>query len=281
MVSFFQVDGKGLRSCGKSWVCKSTANNDRSVENKAAGSVHGKESLIDELFDSEMEKLVDDTYTKLDGKHKVFLNGEWVGVCKDSCLFVGKLRSMRRRRQLPYQVEIKRDEQQREVHTFSDAGRILRPRIVVEKLDKIKAFREGNYIFASLLDKGIIEFIGTEEEKDCCTAWGIKFSFRGYCGKQSMNAAKARVVLVKLQGGVDNKELTDKRRKSEDSITFGKIQSKIGRVDSLDNDGFPFIGANIQSGDIVIGKCAESGTDHSVKLKHTEKGHGPESGIVI
>uniref|UniRef100_A0A6N2LT54 DNA-directed RNA polymerase n=1 Tax=Salix viminalis TaxID=40686 RepID=A0A6N2LT54_SALVM len=71
---------------------------------------------------------------------------------------------------------------------------------------------------------------------------------------------------------VDNKELTDKRRKFEDSIIFGKIQSKIGRVDSLGDDGFPFIGANIQSGDIVIGKCAESGTDHSVKLKHTERG---------
>ena len=28
----------------------------------------------------------------------------------------------------------------------------------------------------------------------------------------------------------------------------------------------------MQSGDIVIGKCAESGTDHSVKLKHTERG---------
>uniref|UniRef100_A0A6N2LLZ6 DNA-directed RNA polymerase subunit 2 hybrid-binding domain-containing protein n=1 Tax=Salix viminalis TaxID=40686 RepID=A0A6N2LLZ6_SALVM len=65
---------------------------------------------------------------------------------------------------------------------------------------------------------------------------------------------------------VDNKELTDKRRKSEDSITFGKIQSKIGLVDSLNDDGFPFIGANMQSGDIMIGKCAESGTDHSSEL---------------
>ena len=71
---------------------------------------------------------------------------------------------------------------------------------------------------------------------------------------------------------VDNRELTDKRQKSEDSITFGKIQSKIGRVDSLNDDGFPFIGVNMQSGDIVIGKCAESGTDHSVKLKRTERG---------
>lgn len=46
----------------------------------------------------------------------------------------------------------------------------------------------------------------------------------------------------------------------------------IGRVDSLDDDGFPFIGASLQTGDIVIGKYAESGTDHSVKLKHTERG---------
>ena len=107
---------------------------------------------------------------------------------------VGKLRSIRRRRQLPYQVEIKREEQLREVRIFSDAGRILRPLIVVENLDKIKAFKGG------------------------------------------------------------------------------KIQSKIGRVDSLNDDGFPFIGANMQRGDIVIGKCAESGTDHSVKLKHTERG---------
>ncbi|KAJ6763344.1 DNA-DIRECTED RNA polymerase D SUBUNIT 2B-RELATED [Salix purpurea] len=45
-------------------------------------STNKSESLVDELFNSGMEKLVDDTYTKLDGKHKVFLNGEWVGVCK-------------------------------------------------------------------------------------------------------------------------------------------------------------------------------------------------------
>ncbi|KAJ6734454.1 DNA-DIRECTED RNA polymerase I SUBUNIT 2 [Salix purpurea] len=275
---------------------------------------------------------------------------------------------MRRRRQLPYQVEIKRDEQQREVRIFSDAGRILRPLIVVENLNKIKTFKGGNYIFTSLLDKGVIEFIGTEEEEDCCTAWGIRFLLEDIAGRQSMkvlyqaqkhsqqaigfsitnpnirvdtlfhqmhypqrplfrtmisdclgkprypfghNAVLPKpelfngqnaIVAVNVHLGynqedslvmkraslergmfrsehirsykteVDNKELTDKRRKSEDSITFGKIQSKIGRVDSLDDDGFPFIGSNMQSGDIMIGKCAESGTDHSVKLKHTERG---------
>ena len=56
---------------------------------------------------------------------------------------VGELRSIRRRRQLPYQVEIEGDEQQREVHIFFDAGRILRPLMVVENLDEIKAFKGG------------------------------------------------------------------------------------------------------------------------------------------
>ncbi|KAJ6724745.1 DNA-DIRECTED RNA polymerase I SUBUNIT 2 [Salix viminalis] len=261
MVSSFQVDGKGLRSCGKSWTCKSTANNDRSAENKAASPVHER---------------------------------GWT--CQIPTPF-----------SLGWKSE--RDEQQREARIFSDAGRILRPLIVIKNLDKIKAFKGGNYIFASLRDKGIIEFIGTEEEEDCCTAWGIRFFFKDIAGKQSMNVTKARVVngqnaivavnvhlgynqedalvmkcaslgrsmfrfehIRSYKAEVDNKELTDKRRKSEDSITFGKIQSKIGRVDNLDDDGFSFIGANMQCGDIMIGKCAESGTDHRVKLKHTERG---------
>jgi DNA-directed RNA polymerase beta subunit len=29
----------------------------------------------------------------------------------------------------------------------------------------------------------------------------------------------------------------------------------------------------LQSGDIIIGRCADSGTDHSIKLKHTERGY--------
>jgi DNA-directed RNA polymerase-4/5 subunit 2 len=72
---------------------------------------------------------------------------------------------------------------------------------------------------------------------------------------------------------IENKESSDKRKKPEDIVNFGKIQSKIGRVDSLDEDGFPFVGANLQSGDIIIGRCADSGTDHSIKLKHTERGY--------
>ncbi|KAG2700336.1 hypothetical protein I3843_07G225000 [Carya illinoinensis] len=347
------------------------------------------------FFDCGMEELADDA--SVCRKYKVFLNGDWVGVCEDSISFVAELRNKRRQKLLPHQVEIKRDEQHEEVRIFSDAGRILRPLLVVENLNRVKGYKGENYTFQYLLDKGIIELIGTEEEEDCRTAWGIKYLFMEKEGKSPTqythceldmsfllglscgiipfaNHDHARRVLYQSQkhssqaigfsttnpnirvdtlshsllypqrplfrtiasdclgkpgsplghhgilpkpelyngqnaivavnvhlgynqedslvmnkaslergmfrsehirsykAEVDNKETLEKRRKPDDCVNFGKIQSKIGRVDSLDDDGFPFIGANLQSGDIVIGRCAESGNDHSIKLKHTERG---------
>lgn len=65
------------------------------------------------------------------------------------------------------------DKQHREVRIFSDAGRILRPLLVVENLRKIRALKGGDLSFQCLLDKGIIELIGPEEEEDCTTAWEL------------------------------------------------------------------------------------------------------------
>ncbi|KAE8056274.1 hypothetical protein FH972_013060 [Carpinus fangiana] len=353
------------------------------------------EPVSSKLIDCGLEELVDDS--SLRGKYKVFLNGEWVGVCKDSISFVAEVRNKRRRKQLSHELEIKRDEKHEEVRMFSDAGRILRPLLVVENLNKIKGYKAENYTFESLLHKGIVELIGTEEEEDCRTAWGIKYLFmekegnsptkythceldmsfllglscgiipfanhdharrvlyqsqkhssqaigfsttnpdirvdtlshqlhypqrplfrtmtsdclgkpgyplgqHGILPKPEFYNGQNAIVAVNVHLGynqedslvmnkaslergmfrsehirsykaeVDNKESLEKRRKLDDCVNFGKIQSKIGRVDSLDDDGFPFIGANLQSGDIVVGRCAESGADHSIKLKHTERG---------
>ncbi|XP_057522850.1 DNA-directed RNA polymerases IV and V subunit 2-like [Amaranthus tricolor] len=347
--------------------------------------------LLDTMVNCGMEKLVNDTSTSLSGKDKILVDGEWVGVCVNSLSFVQELRKKRQRRRLPSQVEIKRDVQNAEVRIFCDTGRILRPLLVVENLKKIKLLKGSDFSFETLLDKGIIELIGAEEEEDCHTAWGIKFLFEDKgkdvkythceldmsfllgisCGiipfanhdharrvlyqsekhsgqaigfsstnpnirvdtlshqmyypqkplfrsaiSDSLGNSLGNQILPKaeffngqngivavnvhlgynqedsivmnrasLERGmfrtehirsykaeVDNNESSDKRRKFDDTVSFGKIQSKIGRVDSLDDDGFPFIGANLHSGDIIIGRCAESGADHSVKLKHTERG---------
>ncbi|OIT35183.1 dna-directed rna polymerases iv and v subunit 2 [Nicotiana attenuata] len=325
--------------------------------------------LLGTLFQCGMQQLVDDSATSLHGKQKVLLNGDWVGACEDSALFVSKLRRKRRRNEVPHQVEVKRDEKQDEIRIFSDAGRILRPLLVVSSLKKIKALKGGDYGFQRLLENGIIELIGPEEDEDCRTAWGVEYLlkadkenppakrvlyqsekhsqqaigfstvnpnirvdtnthqlyypqrplfrtmlsdslgkpknarnqkgmlqrpeyFNGQCAIVAVNVhlgynQEDSLVMnrASLERGmfrsehvrsykaeVDNKEAIGKKPKVEDSVNFGKTQSKIGRVDSLDDDGFPFIGANLQSGDIIIGKYAESGADHSVKLKHTERG---------
>jgi len=286
------------------------------------------------------------------------------------------------------------DKHQREVRIFSDPGRLLRPLIVVENMKKIKNLKGGVSSFQSLVNEGIVEYIGVEEEEDCITAWGIRyllqqddkqpsythcefdpsfvtglscgiipFANHNYARRVLFQAEKHShqavgfsttnpdirvdtqmqqmyypqrplfktvvadclgrrdyslglkdgmsrpelfngqnaIVAVNVHQGynqedslvmnraslergmfrtehfrsykaeVDNKEM-NKRIKPKDKVEFGKMQSKKGRVDSLDDDGFPYIGASLQVGDIVIGKVAESGEDYSTKLKHTEKG---------
>ncbi|KAK1309569.1 DNA-directed RNA polymerase D subunit 2a [Acorus calamus] len=355
------------------------------------------EPTLDILISCGMEVLDTASLSSLSGKGKVFLNGLWVGLCVDSNSFVTKLRIKRRSKLISPQVEIKNDKHEREVRIFSDAGRILRPLLVVENLKKMKKFR-GDYSFQCLLDEAVVELIGVEEEEDCHTAWEIKDLYTGdkdrplyhythceldpsfllglSCGiipfanhdfakrvlmqaeKHSQQAigfsttnpnlrvdtlshqlyypqkplfrtmlsdslgkphcsldqsdfiakpeffnGQNAIVAVNVHQGynqedslvmnrtslergmfrtehfrsyktdVDNSELLPtKRLKVKDKVDFGKTESKLGPVDSLENDGFPYIGASLRSGDIVIGKVAESGADHSIKLKHTEKG---------
>ena len=72
------------------------------------------------------------------------------------------------------QMEIKLDKDDKEVRIFTDAGRLLRPLLVVENLHKLKQSKPSKYTFEHLLDQGILELIGIEEEEDCTTAWGTK-----------------------------------------------------------------------------------------------------------
>lgn len=62
------------------------------------------EPIFEQLFNSGMEKLADDASYSLGGKFKVFVDGDWIGVCKDSLSFVSELRRKRRRKELPTQV---------------------------------------------------------------------------------------------------------------------------------------------------------------------------------
>ncbi|XP_047325523.1 DNA-directed RNA polymerases IV and V subunit 2-like [Impatiens glandulifera] len=353
------------------------------------------ESLERMLYDCGLETLTDDTSISFSEKCRVFLNGNWVGFCRDSAWFTANFRERRRGKEVPHQVEIKEDKQQKEVRVFSDAGRVLRPLLVVKNLKKIKSLINNKYTFQTLLDNGIVEFIGSEEEEDCLTAWGIEYLFvvgkddepgitythceldmsfvlglscsiipfanhdhakrvlyqsekhsqqaigfsttnpdirldtnihqlyypqrplfrtmlsdclgklghpmsqqsrpefhNGQCAIVAVNVhlgynQEDSLVMnrASLERGmfrsehfrnykadIDNKESTGKRPRFDDCVMFGKMESRFGRVVSLDDDGLPFIGADLKNGDIVIGKRTESGRDRSIKLKHTERG---------
>ncbi|KAK8940519.1 DNA-directed RNA polymerase D subunit 2a [Platanthera zijinensis] len=358
-------------------------------------SLKQSESIIEKLISCGMDKLEGASLPSLRKRVKVLLNGEWIGVCRDAESFVSKFKQRRRAGKIHSQVEIKRDDRQNEVRIFSDAGRILRPLVIVENLKNVSTYKGAFTSFQSLMDAKIIELIGVEEEEDCRTAWGIKYLYENddkqpivnythceldlsfllglSCGiipfanhnfarrvlyqaeKHSQQAigfsttnpnirvdtlthqmyypqkplfrtmtaeclgrsdyclGKNRVIRTELFNGqnaivavnvhqgynqedslvmneaslqrglfrtehfrsykadVDNKE-NSKHIKPKDKVDFGKMQSRKGRVDSLEDDGLPYVGASLNSGDIVIGKVSESGEDHGIKLKHTEKG---------
>ncbi|KAK4380975.1 DNA-directed RNA polymerases IV and V subunit [Sesamum angolense] len=108
-----------------------------------------RESLLQRFYECGMEMLVDDASTLLNGKHKIFLDGDWVGICKDSSSFVARVRRKRRKTEVPHQIEIKRDKHHGEVRIFADAGRILRPLLIVQNLKKIKDLKGEFFSVAS------------------------------------------------------------------------------------------------------------------------------------
>lgn len=60
--------------------------------------------LEKDFEDCGMKRVANDTSTSLHGKVKIFLNGDWIGVCEDSLSFVTKLRRKRRRKEIPPEV---------------------------------------------------------------------------------------------------------------------------------------------------------------------------------
>ncbi|KAI6673196.1 hypothetical protein NL676_001102 [Syzygium grande] len=110
-------------------------------------STHTSEPLDGPLHDCGMENVTDDSSTSLRGKIKIFQNGDWFGICEDSLSFVNSLRNKRCPKELPSQVEIKRDVHKGEVRIFSDSGRILRPLLVVNNLKQIQALKGDQYDF--------------------------------------------------------------------------------------------------------------------------------------
>ncbi|MFQ5710564.1 MAG: DNA-directed RNA polymerase subunit B [Candidatus Geothermarchaeales archaeon] len=116
---------------------------------------------------------------------KVFLNGNFVGFIQNPEHLVQKLRVLRRRLSIPEDVGVtlKKGNYEGvydEVYVDCDAGRVLRPLIIVEKgeplisKDHIEAVKQEALSWRDLLKMGLIELIDASEEHNIVSAFRVE-----------------------------------------------------------------------------------------------------------
>ncbi len=107
---------------------------------------------------------------------KVYLNGRLVGFHKDPRKLVDTLRTRRRNGQLPPTISVTYYESTNEVYIYTDAGRLVRPLIVVKNgkplltEEHIKGLQEGRITWRDLVRQGIVEYLDAEEEENAYVA---------------------------------------------------------------------------------------------------------------
>lgn len=65
-------------------------------------------------------------------KTKIFVNGKWIGLHNDAEYVIQTLREHRRRKNMPSEISLVRDIENREIRVLTDEGRIMRPLFVVK-----------------------------------------------------------------------------------------------------------------------------------------------------
>lgn len=109
---------------------------------------------------------------------KVFLNGNWLGINSAPVTLIKRLREARHSDLLCPEVSIVRDVREREVRVYTDAGRCCRPLFVVDNLrPRIRAWHIAELDtkpWKWLLEKGLIEYLDTNEEESAMIAMNMK-----------------------------------------------------------------------------------------------------------
>ncbi len=144
--------------------------------------------LIDKLYklgvlpvEEVLEKAKDDdpkAIEALGNYSRVFLNGIPLGFHPDGQKLAEEFRKLRRKGEIPFEASIAFIETGKigEVYVNTDAGRLMRPLIVVEngqpKLTKkhIEKIVKGEISFTDLVKEGVIEYLDPEEEENAYVA---------------------------------------------------------------------------------------------------------------
>jgi DNA-directed RNA polymerase beta subunit len=163
----------------------------------------GKNNIMDLLEDDELFiKLADSNPVDIASKKlaKIFINGDWVGLCEKPHLICANYREFRRTDILNIHISIYWDEILDEIHFQTDQGRLLRPVIIIDNnlYDVIDAEMKKNKTipefiqkprltkehitqlvnekisFMDLVKNGIMEYISIEEMLNCFIAPDIE-----------------------------------------------------------------------------------------------------------
>lgn len=134
-------------------------------------------NLNEKAFLSELEKL---GMKKEGGEFDIYWNGKFIGYCDDGKTFVERVREKRRKQEFPIELGIRYDESTKNIFIDSDAGRVIRPLIIVKdgkpllKEEHIKELQENKINWDELIKKGIIEYVDAGEEDNLYVALNEK-----------------------------------------------------------------------------------------------------------
>ena len=134
------------------------------IKNLAMLSTTSLGSLGDQIIDwlemsKDLVKLLDGLTAPSEIICKVFVNGSWVGTTTTPEELVNKLRTLRRKGKISYEVSISLTKEG--VRVYTDEGRVICPFFIV-KNGKLKTLPE-TFEWRDLLDDGYIEYLDSAE----------------------------------------------------------------------------------------------------------------------
>lgn len=130
--------------------------------------------LDEEKFFKELENL--GLNRESNEGYEVFFNGLYVGNTANPKEFVKEIRNKRREGEFSIQMGIRKDEGLQTISISTEAGRTLRPLIIVDngssklKGEHLVQLEQGEIKWKDLIAKGIIEYIDASEEEEALVA---------------------------------------------------------------------------------------------------------------